>query len=106
MGIIAEELPENLQIKEKEKVSRPDWPSIYGTFWGAIKAIYEMIQNTDKALNKTNKNLDQEIKKVKKEITDKTDQKIKILFQEVKELKLKLEDTQRELRDLKKKDLQ
>ena len=106
IGVISEELPKSLQIKEKGKVSRPDWSSIYGTFWGAIKALYEMIKNTGQELKQTNKNLSQEVKRIEKELTEKTDQKIKSLSQEVKELKLKLEDAQKELNDLKKKDLQ
>ena len=58
MGIISEELPKHLQLKEKldprlrgkvvipakagtqKKVSMPDWVSVYGTFWAGIKALY------------------------------------------------------------------
>ena len=52
MGIIAEELPKHLQIKEPSKsshpndepqISTPDWPSIYGSFWAAIKSLYQKI---------------------------------------------------------------
>ena len=41
MGIISEELPEHLQLKKKNFLSHPDWPSIYGTFWASLKALYE-----------------------------------------------------------------
>ena len=99
MGIIAEELPDHLQLKSKKYPTQPDWPSIYGTFWGAIKALYEMIQSTDKKL-------EQEIKRIEKEIKEKSDLKIKTLSQEIKELKAKLNETQKELKELKKKDLQ
>ena len=72
MGIISEELPKHLQLKEKvdprlrgddsslrgddsslrgkavipvktgtqKKISMPDWPSVYGTFWAGIKALF------------------------------------------------------------------
>ena len=38
-GVISEELPEHLQIKEKGRDSRPDWPSVYGTLWAGVKAL-------------------------------------------------------------------
>ena len=37
IGIIAENLPVHLQLQEKPL--KPDWPSIYGTLWGGIKAL-------------------------------------------------------------------
>ena len=63
MGIISEELPKHLQIKDldsglrrndklsrndgakgkssaKKKPSMPDWPSVYGTFWASIKTLF------------------------------------------------------------------
>ena len=42
MGIISEELPDRLQIKKEGKLSHPDWPSIYGSLWAGIKALYEL----------------------------------------------------------------
>ena len=66
MGIISEELPKHLQIKEKhphphshsnkneksdgsenkdKKISMPDWVSIYGTFWASIKALFIKFKN-------------------------------------------------------------
>ena len=41
MGIISEELPDHLQLKKKNFLSHPDWPSIYGAFWASLKALYE-----------------------------------------------------------------
>ena len=43
MGIIAEELPPHLRLKDKKGLAYPDWPSIYGTFWAGIKALHEII---------------------------------------------------------------
>lgn len=42
MGVISEELPKSLQLGKSEdtKISMPDWPSIYGTFWASIKTLY------------------------------------------------------------------
>ena len=54
MGIIAEELPENLQIKDSDEspqsndkfqMSHPDWPSIYGSFLAGIKSLYQKVQD-------------------------------------------------------------
>ena len=66
MGIISEELPKSLQIlaesnltenretnkkqkdsqakKSGEKISTPDWLSIYGTLWAGIKALNQKLQ--------------------------------------------------------------
>ena len=44
MGLISEELPDHLQIKEKGKHSRPDWLSVYGTLWAGIKALHERLE--------------------------------------------------------------
>ena len=43
MGIISEELPKHLRLKDNSNISNPDWSSIYGTFWASIKALHEMI---------------------------------------------------------------
>lgn len=59
-GIISEELPEHLQIKEEGKPSLPDWPSVYGTFWGALKALMGKV----KSLGAEVKNLDIKLKKL------------------------------------------
>ena len=45
MGIISEELPKELQIKDKGAPSRPDWASVYGTLWAGIKALAERLQS-------------------------------------------------------------
>ena len=37
MGVIAEELPKDLQLNQIPV--KPDWPTIYGTFWAAIKSL-------------------------------------------------------------------
>ena len=42
MGVIAEELPELLQLKKDPPF--PDWPSIYGSFWASIKALHERLE--------------------------------------------------------------
>ena len=59
MGVIAEELPEHLQIKkssenlkpgEEPVLPYPDWPSIYGSFWAGIKALYGRIDSLKKSI--------------------------------------------------------
>ena len=42
MGVIAEDLPEDLQLKDNP-VS-PDWPTIWGTLWAGIKEVYARLQ--------------------------------------------------------------
>ena len=70
MGIISEELPEHLQIKDTKtkkekdkKPSMPDWPSIYGTFWASIKALF--IKFTD-----FKKTVLAELKTIKEQFTE------------------------------------
>ena len=67
VGIISEELPEHLQIKDEGVSSRPDWPSIYGTFWAAIKALSIKFEDFTK-------NILSEVKKIKEQITTITNQ--------------------------------
>ena len=43
MGIISEELPKNLQIKENPIL--PDLPSIRGTLWAGIKALHKKLMD-------------------------------------------------------------
>ncbi len=50
MGIISEELPKQLQIVPKGKLSHPDWPSIYGYFWASFKALHEIRQELKNTL--------------------------------------------------------
>ena len=64
MGIIAEELPDRLKLKTKGEPPHPDWPSIYGTFWASIKALWDMIQNTNQKVE----SLEKELKEVKREL--------------------------------------
>ena len=54
MGIIAEDLPPHLQIKDQYEPVKPDWVSIYGTFWASIKALFNKVTNLTKAILKLN----------------------------------------------------
>ena len=45
MGIISEELPQELQIKDEGAPSHPDWVSIYGTLWAGIKALTQRLDS-------------------------------------------------------------
>jgi len=75
MGIISEELPGHLQIKDKDKPSAPDWPSIYGSFWAGIKALNKLFDGLKRELvskiTKLEKTLSQKLKKFKQEIFSK-----------------------------------
>lgn len=43
MGIISEDLPEHFQLILEGQPPFPDWPSIYGSFWASIKALYKRL---------------------------------------------------------------
>ena len=67
IGIISEELPGHLQIKDKGSPSIPDWPSVYGTFWAAIKALIIKFESFKE-------NVFSELKAIKEKITVITNQ--------------------------------
>ena len=54
MGIIAEDLPPHLQIKDQYEPVKPDWVSIYGTFWASIKALFNKVTNLTKSILRLN----------------------------------------------------
>ena len=56
IGLIAENLPSRLQLPEKPL--KPDWPSVYGTLWGGIKALADR-------LSRLKEEFSQELKLVK-----------------------------------------
>ncbi len=62
MGYISEDLPKSLQILEKGEVSRPDMPSIYGTLWASIKALYFHIKDFQKGVSEKFKVVLKELK--------------------------------------------
>ena len=110
MGIISEELPEHLQIKDKGKASQPDWPSIYGSFWAGIKALHEMIgelKNKLETLVKDFSQLKTELSNIKQELTatKKTNKNLstenKKLLKEMADIKEKWNQTNVELKDIK-----
>ena len=118
MGIIAEKLPEHLQIKDKEKPSKPDWPSIYGSLWAGIKALHELltelkqeltskITNLEKALLQKLENLKREVFLKLKNLNslinglenrqDQMAQKLSLLKAELSVVKKELETTNKKL---------
>ena len=86
MGVISEDLPEHLQLKQKGSPSHPDWPSIYGTLWSGIKAVVsrlEKILSRVNALEKENKQLKAETSRIQSELK----REITALKKQVKKLK-------------------
>ena len=63
MGIISEELPEHLQLQIKDKLSQPDWPSIFGTFWASLKALWDVIQVSHKSFQKSIQEINSKVEK-------------------------------------------
>ena len=105
MGVISEKLPKHLQIKEKDKPSKPDWMSIYGSFWAGIKALY-------KKLDLLRKEVLSQVDLLRKELFSskaissqhikglKTNQEV--LKKEFVRMKEKLKETEKELEKIKK----
>ena len=73
MGIISEELPQHLQIKSKDRLSFPDWPSIYGSIWAGIKALYEVLEDVKKNFLLQFESLELTFNSLKAERTDLSD---------------------------------
>ena len=96
MGIISEELPEYLQIKEKGKPSRPDWVSIYGSFWAGIKALYETLRSFKKEIVLKVEILKTHLEELKHELTGQQKKIKKDLLQ----VKTGLSTTKKELANL------
>ena len=92
MGIISEELPEHLQLKAEGSLSFPDWPSIYGTIWAGIKALYAMLEDLKAYMFKENEELKAHMLK---ENT--------LLKEEIVAIKKKYEETRTELSIIKKR---
>lgn len=102
MGVIAEDLPKNLQLKGKPIA--PDWPSIYGTLWAGIKALHSKFKTLNstietnfkaqslelKAQSKTDDQLKKELANTKQELKS-ANEKIDSLSKELKELKSSFE---------------
>ena len=101
MGIIAEELPESLKIKN-EGPTLPDWPSIYGTFWASIKALYKKFNSSIEEIKKA-------LSDFKKQFTEHnnklmaTKQKLNKAENLIKKTQRELESTKRNLADTNKK---
>ena len=73
MGIIAEDLPQHLQIKDQYEPVKPDWVSIYGTFWASIKALFNKVTNLTKSilrLNSITSSLKVNLYEVKEKVED------------------------------------
>ena len=102
MGLIAEELPEHLQLPG-EDYPHPDWPSIYGTLWAGIKALHQKLESlfTDNTslrqelelLSTDNTLIRQELEGANKEIEtfsiqlERANEQMEALRQELEELK-------------------
>ena len=68
MGIIAEELPKHLRLKDNSNLPHPDWISIYGTFWASIKALHEMIVDLKQDISSKFKVLISHVENLKKQL--------------------------------------
>ncbi len=97
MGYVSEDLPKALQILEKGKVSRPDIPSIYGTLWASIKALYFHIKDFQKGVSEKFKVVLQELKaltpvvKNNEKVITKIQTEIRSLKEENKALRQKID---------------
>ena len=86
MGVISEDLPEHLQLKKEDHPSRPDWPSIHGTFWSGLKAVVSRLEKMlfrMASLEKENKQLKAKLARIQSDLEG----KIRDLEQQIEKLK-------------------
>ena len=88
MGVIAEDLPENLQLKDNP--ISPDWPTIWGTLWAGIKEVYARLQKFKAEVLNTIGLIKSSLKKLEK--------RIKALENENKKLKQRNQLLQKQIR--------
>ena len=115
MGIIAEDLPPHLQIKDQYEPVKPDWVSIYGTFWASIKALFNKVTNLTKSILKLNSitsSLKINLYEVKEKLEDLhgvkdrlevLEKETQYLRKENKELKKKIKSQDKKIKALSKK---
>ena len=101
MGIISEELPEHLQIKDKDKPSQPDWISIYGSFWAGIKALNEMLLELKQEFFSKLENLEKTLSQKREDFNQEFSSKIKALNSSLNLFKHRQDNFQKELSQLK-----
>ena len=101
MGIISEELPEHLQIKQKDQPSLPDWVSIYGSFWAGIKALHEMLTELKQEFFSKMENLEKSLSQKREDFNQEFFSKIKGLNSSLNLLKDRQNNLQKELSQLK-----
>ena len=88
MGIISEELPKNLQIKEDPIL--PDLPSIRGTLWAGIKALHKKLMDFKANINSqitelTNK-IDSKLESLQKGFDAQLEKLKSLFFKEIENL--------------------
>ena len=115
MGIIAEDLPPHLQIKDQYEPVKPDWVSIYGTLWAGIKALFNKVTNLTKAILKLNSitsSLKVNLYEVKEKLEnlqgvkdrlDVLEKETQFLRKQNKELKKKIKSQDKKIKALSKK---
>ncbi len=115
MGIIAEDLPPHLQIKDQYEPVKPDWVSIYGTFWASIKALFNKVTNLTKSilrLNSITSSLKVNLYEVKEKLEDLhgvkdrlevLEKETQFLRKQNKELKKDNKELKRQIKTLNKK---
>ena len=96
MGIISEKLPQHLQIQEEGRLSRPDWPSIYGSFWAGIKALYQILQNLKEEIFSSIQVVKDQLREIKIEYEGVAKRFLK-LHRELAEVKAQLKKTNKEI---------
>ena len=98
IGLIAEELPKSLQLKEDPIA--PDWPSVYGTLWAGIKALHKKIKGFVSTLSQISlelKKLKKEFKKQSAETKNRLTNQITKTQKQFKETNKRIKETNKEL---------
>ena len=108
MGIIAEDLPPHLQIKDQYEPVKPDWVSIYGTLWAGIKALFNKVTNLTKSilrLNSITSSLKVNLYEVKEKLEDLhgVKDRLEVLEKETHFLRNQNKELRKDNKELKKK---
>ena len=107
MGLIAEDLPKDLQLPVEDRVE-PDWPSVYGTLWAGIKALHSKIEKEVARLLSSLKEFKEDLKKLEKQISSilkkqaEKDKKFLQMEKELKENRKQIQDLKKELQKIRK----
>ncbi len=109
IGVISEELPQNLKIQTKSGLPHPDWPTVYGSFWASLKALHEIKKELKEQFLSKYKGFLSELQSIKKKqlqaikIWTHHKKEIASTKSQLRQIHLEIEQIQREILKITKK---